>query len=509
MDEICNVAQLALADSETFDEVFSYSISNNYVTYSDSSGEYGKMVEDEEYWAPDGSGHAVTITWNPDENGNYTLGEGLVNDMTFGNGSVGQSRTVDEVKQCYLKEMGSQKFHTAVQQSIGAKFAEKSATYKNSSYTMFIRFNLVDGIYRADVYGQFNGTNLLPDSEAAIGSGTETYTPEELPQPSTPQGGTQTPNFSNSDLQGSGGGGPGGSLPSYKQCIHKWNPSEADDKIHTCEQCGQENEHEYEITVDSVPSCTQAGSLTKTCPLCNKTETEIQEAKHTFDGPDDLTCNVCGKTFRTYTFKAYDYDSKTGSTTKTDAHVVIPETFTYRNTNYKVTAIGSNAFEQCTNLITLVIPQSVISIGDTAFYDCTSLQSLNIPEGVTDIATRTFWNCTSLDGVVLPSTLKTVGYESFRNCKALQSIIIPEGVTQIKCESAFYGCSSLKSAYIPSTINTTICGRTFSGCSQLTDIRFGGTVERLKSMPFYHCSYFGGTGATEIVCSNGTIQLRN
>lgn len=222
MDEICNVAQLALADSETFDEVFSYSISNNYVTYSDSSGEYGKMVEDEEYWAPDGSGHAVTITWNPDENGNYTLGEGLVNDMTFGNGSVGQSRTVDEVKQCYLKEMGSQKFHTAVQQSIGAKFAEKSATYKNSSYTMFIRFNLVDGIYRADVYGQFNGTNLLPDSEAAIGSGTETYTPEGEAVVTKPQGGTQQAQYSSSDLQGSGGGG---AAPTYKEdymeCGHR------------------------------------------------------------------------------------------------------------------------------------------------------------------------------------------------------------------------------------------------------------------------------------------------
>ena len=73
MDEICHAIKLALSDSEAFDEACAYAIRNNYVTYTDSSGVYGAKYTDEEFWAPDGSGYAVTITFNPDENGTYTL----------------------------------------------------------------------------------------------------------------------------------------------------------------------------------------------------------------------------------------------------------------------------------------------------------------------------------------------------------------------------------------------------------------------------------------------------
>ena len=78
MDELVNTFQLALADSNTFDEARSYSITNNYITYTDSSAVYGTKLTDEEFWAPDGSAHAVTVTWNPDEHGNYTLAKGIV-----------------------------------------------------------------------------------------------------------------------------------------------------------------------------------------------------------------------------------------------------------------------------------------------------------------------------------------------------------------------------------------------------------------------------------------------
>lgn len=265
-------------------------------------------------------------------------------------------------------------------------------------------------------------------------------------------------------------------------------------------------EHEYEpdVTVD----CNTTGMITYTCKNCDKKYTEFREtAKHTFDNADDTTCNDCNISFINYEFRAWDFDSKTGSTTQTDAHVVIPETFVVGSWGYKVTSIGNNAFKDCTNLTTCVVPETVTRIGEYAFSGCTSLRSINIPEGITSIETRTFWNCETLDGVILPSTLKIVGYESFSGCKSLQSIIIPEGVTEITCERAFSNCTSLKSAYVPSTLVGPVCGNTFSGCSSLADIKFGGTVEQLRMMSFYHCTYFGGTGATEIVCSNGSITL--
>lgn len=221
MDELVNAVRLAITDSETFDETYDYSIPNNYMTYSDSSGVYGQQIADEEYWAPDGSGEGVTITFNPDENGNYDLSKGIVNDMTYGNGSVAEKRTAEGVKQCYFEEMGNQLLYAAVKQSVGSRLVNTSATYTNSSYTVFIRFTITDGTRKALVNGAFNGTNLSEDCQAAVGSNTSSYDEESKPIVTTPSGGKQNANYTDSDL--TGGGSIGNSLPSYKpdnKCVY-------------------------------------------------------------------------------------------------------------------------------------------------------------------------------------------------------------------------------------------------------------------------------------------------
>lgn len=210
MGEVCHSIKLAMSDAEIYDEVCAYAIPNNYITYSDSSGVYGAQYTDEEFWAPDGSGRAVTITFNPDENGNYDIANGLVNNMTLGNGSVAEARTADGVQQCLLSEMGDGKLYTAIKKTIGTTLGDASATYKNSSYTVFIKLEKADGVYHADVYGLFNGTNLSPSSQASLGSGTTDYDSEGNAEPSRPTGGTRPPEYDNTDLGGGGtSGNPG------------------------------------------------------------------------------------------------------------------------------------------------------------------------------------------------------------------------------------------------------------------------------------------------------------
>ena len=60
---------------------------------------------------------------------------------------------------------------------------------------------------------------------------------------------------------------------------------------------------------------------------------------------------------------------------------------------YKVTMIGDSAFEECTSLTEIVIPDSVTDIGYSAFCNCNSLTSITMPDSVTSIGECAFEGC--------------------------------------------------------------------------------------------------------------------
>ena len=151
-----------------------------------------------------------------------------------------------------------------------------------------------------------------------------------------------------------------------------------------------------------------------------------------------------------------------------------------------VTTIGNSAFEYCSNLTSVTIPDSVTTIGARAFCGCSSLTSVTIPDSVTTIGQRAFYGCSSLTSVTIGDSVTIIDYQTFNCCSSLTSVTIPDSVTTIGQE-AFYGCSSLTSVTIPDSV-TTIRYFAFEYCSSLTSITIPDSVTTIGYGVFGYCS---------------------
>lgn len=90
--------------------------------------------------------------------------------------------------------------------------------------------------------------------------------------------------------------------------------------------------------------------------------------------------------------------------------------------------IGKQAFDYCTKLESITIPDSVTSIGEGAFRGCEALTSIDIPENVTSLEGYTFYGCTNLNEITIPAGVEEIK-EAALSTTALKSITIPDGCT--------------------------------------------------------------------------------
>lgn len=162
--------------------------------------------------------------------------------------------------------------------------------------------------------------------------------------------------------------------------------------------------------------------------------------------------------------------------------VIIPEFYK----GYKVTKIGSHAFEDCVKLKSCYIPNTVKLIGSYAFYNCSNLTSIYIPNSVNTIGGFSFSNCSNLTDVVLSNSITSIESNTFSFCTSLMSIEIPYRVTSIGA-LAFYGCNSLGSIEIPDSVET-IGFSSFSGCFNLSNVSLSNQLVSVESALFYNCS---------------------
>ena len=185
---------------------------------------------------------------------------------------------------------------------------------------------------------------------------------------------------------------------------------------------------------------------------------------------------------------------------KYSGNIVIPPTLEYEETLYSVTRIGENAFNWCTSLTSVTIPNNVTNIGAYAFYGCSGLTSISIPNNVTSIENNAFWYCTSLTSVTIPNNVTNIGAYAFFDCSSLNSVTISNSITSIE-QCVFQGCSSLTSVTIPSSV-TSIGFQAFMGCSGLNSVTIPNSVTSIGFQAFSGCS-----GLTSITIGSGVTTI--
>ena len=207
-----------------------------------------------------------------------------------------------------------------------------------------------------------------------------------------------------------------------------------------------------------------------------------------------------------------------------------------------LTEICDNAFSECAELTSVVIPDNVTRIGEGAFwcnrkltsvnipknvksiefgtfYSCHSLSSVTFPQGLESIASWAFYAC-NLDVINIPSSVTKIGtdrsfpdnspssiivedgnpvYDSRNNCNAIidtrtntllvgsNNTIIPDDITYIG-SWAFSGCDKIKTIKIPNSV-TCIDTWAFTGCKNMDTITIPNSVTVMKGAIFLDCIY--------------------
>lgn len=231
------------------------------------------------------------------------------------------------------------------------------------------------------------------------------------------------------------------------------------------------------------------------------------------------------------TFRDYEYNSYRGN-------VSIPGTVSYGGKTYTVTEIGEMAFQGCSELLGVNIPNTVIAIQYQAFSNCSGLKSIVIPNSVTlieqaafsgcteltyltlsnsisRICPQAFEGCTALTNIVIPNSVSEIGGLAFEGCKGLESLLIPNTVVLIE-DGAFFGCSGLETILVEegnpnydsrdncNAIIETDCNKLLTGCVNTT---IPNSIDSIGVMAFYECTALSSISIPNSILSIGSAAF--
>jgi len=166
---------------------------------------------------------------------------------------------------------------------------------------------------------------------------------------------------------------------------------------------------------------------------------------------------------------------------------------------YPVTAIADNAFENCADINSLLIPSSVTKIGVNAFKDCDGIIGLALPDSIITLSKGAFESCEQLTDFKLSKKTEEIGSRAFLGCSNLKNVSMPITLENVG-DLAFCECFALEFVKVP--YEATFGHNVFSGCRNVV-------VKGLEGSGGIDSAIRSGVGYEEIKCEHNEFIIRN
>ena len=274
----------------------------------------------------------------------------------------------------------------------------------------------------------------------------------------------------------------------------------------------------HSVVIDEAvaPTCTATGLTEgKHCSVCGTVLVEQEVVSMVAHNYVDGVCTECGEpepqpptAGLVFCLSADGMQYSVTDYTGTATEVYIPATYN----GLPVTSIGDEAFQFCSNLTGITIPNSVTSIGKSAFSVCSSLTSIKLPDSVTMIGEAAFSVCSSLTSITIPKGVTSIGERAYDSCSSLENIAVASSnsvyhsaencIIETESKTLILGC---KNSVIPTGGSVTSIGNwAFLGCSGLTSIEIPDSVTSIGGGAFYACERLEGIALPGSVTSIGS-----
>ena len=171
--------------------------------------------------------------------------------------------------------------------------------------------------------------------------------------------------------------------------------------------------------------------------------------------------------------------------------------------------IQQNVFSHVPYLDIDWLPPSVVHIGVSAFEGCSGLRRLRLPEGLLQIDGQAFLNCRNLEELDIPNTVHTIDGSTFFNCQRLRRLRLPERELGRRLQTIPTGmclnCPQLERIDLPNNI-VTISSDAFHNCVSLRAIGWSSSLATIGRSAFRQC--FSLAGKVVLPASLRTLEER-